>query len=320
MKIIVTGGSGFIGHNLVVYLLSKGHQVLNIDIKSPPDRSYDGFWHKADLVDSEQYHTQFVQFSPDYVFHLAARTDLKGTHISEYEVNTQGVNDLLEVCAGSLSIKRVIIASSMLVCKAGYIPSDENDYAPDTVYGESKVITERIVKSSVLAPTDWVLVRPTSIWGPWFSVPYRTFFDILLAGKYFRIGEKSSTKTFGYIGNVVQQLEALMYADESVCSKKTFYLGDSPLNVDAWALEIAQIAGIKEPLRVPFILLKFAACIGDFLALFKINFPLTSFRLKNMTTNNVIDTTPIQSIISVPAITLQQGIRETLVWIKNNSK
>jgi hypothetical protein len=39
-----------------------------------------------------------------------------------------------------------------------------------------------------------------------------------------------------------------------------------------------------------------------------------------MTTNNVIDTTPIQSIISVPAITLQQGIRETLVWIKNNSK
>ena len=97
-------------------------------------------------------------------------------------------------------LKKIIITSSMLVCKGGYQPLNQVDYKPNTIYGESKVITEKIVWDN-LPNCDWAIIRPTSIWGPWFSVPYRNFFEMIISKKYFHIGDEACTKTYGYVGN-----------------------------------------------------------------------------------------------------------------------
>jgi len=44
MKLLITGGSGFIGTNYVDYALTKGCEVLNIDIKSPSKKEHDPYW------------------------------------------------------------------------------------------------------------------------------------------------------------------------------------------------------------------------------------------------------------------------------------
>ena len=50
-KILITGGSGFIGSNLVSYLLDKDHDVLNFDIKEPRNKRLINKWIKGDILD-----------------------------------------------------------------------------------------------------------------------------------------------------------------------------------------------------------------------------------------------------------------------------
>ena len=102
------------------------------------------------------------------------------------------------------TVKFIIFASSMLVCRLGYQPNNSNDYCPDTVYGESKVIGERIVRESSLT-VPWTIVRPTSIWGPWFDIPYRSFFDTVHKGLYFHPSGLRVKRSYGFVLNVIYQ-------------------------------------------------------------------------------------------------------------------
>lgn len=58
----------------------------------------------------------------------------------------------------------------------------------------------------------WVLVRPTSIWGPWFDVPYRNFFLSVARRRYVHPAGKRIHKSFGFVGNITWHLHRLMIA------------------------------------------------------------------------------------------------------------
>lgn len=75
---------------------------------------------------------------------------------------------------------------------------NQHDYCPHTKYGESKVETEIRVWMIHLIVTG-ALSGLTSIWGPWFGVPYRNFFDMVMRRMYFHIGHIKCHKTYGYI-------------------------------------------------------------------------------------------------------------------------
>lgn len=105
---------------------------------------------------------------------MAARTDLNGTSIQDYKANTDGVKSVIEAASVSSSLKHVIFAPSMLVCPLGYHPDGDEDYCPNTVYGESKVV-EQLVRSLATGLLMWTIVRPTSLWGPWFDIHYKNF-------------------------------------------------------------------------------------------------------------------------------------------------
>ncbi len=63
-------------------------------------------------------------------------------------------------------------------------------------------------------------------------------------------------------------------------------------------------------------MLKTAAYFGDLLKLFNITFPMTSFRLKNMTTDNIIDLSETYNIAPNPPYSRIDGIKATLQWLK----
>lgn len=70
----------------------------------------------------------------------------------------------LDVIKATPSVERVIITSSQFVCGPGYIPKHDEDFAPVTVYGQSKVLTEQLTRQAGLRCV-WTIVRPTNIWG-----------------------------------------------------------------------------------------------------------------------------------------------------------
>ena len=322
MKVLVTGGSGFIGTNMVTLLIEKGFDVVNYDIIKPKLDSHLKFWVEADICNKSQILLLISKDNPDYIIHLAARTDLnEKTSLEGYKANIEGVRNIMDAAANSITLKRIIIASSMLVCKLGYTPSGFDDYSPNSLYGESKVLTEKIVKEYDL---NWIIVRPTSIWGPWFGEPYRNFFELVVKGLYFNIPAKyASTKTYGYVENACMQIFNLLISENLAVKKNYFYLGDfEPINITNWAIRIRKLNNQSKLFTLSKWVLLFAAKIGDFLK-FRLGFykfPMNSFRYNNMTNNNIIK--DLQRTIEATQIgqdsKLDYQILQTIDWLNKN--
>jgi GlcNAc-P-P-Und epimerase len=322
MKVVVTGGSGFIGTNLVELLLNHNHVVVNYDINIPKNVNHLGCWKCVDILNKLQLFNQLSIDQPDFIISLAARTDLNEfKNISGYSVNIDGIRNIMDGASNLPQLKKVIVASSMLVCRLGYKPSSFDDYAPNSLYGESKVLTEKIVREYNI---NWTIVRPTSIWGPWFGEPYRNFFNLVIKGFYFNIPAKyASTKTYGFVGNTCKQIFNLMINEDSSINHNYYYLGDlNPINITDWANKIRKLNNQTKPLTLPNWLLKSTAILGDFLK-FKLgilNFPMNTFRYNNMTQDNIIE--DLRRTVEITQCgkdsNLDEQILQTLNWLKQN--
>lgn len=319
-KIIVTGGSGFIGSNLISKLIENTiNIVLNIDIVEPKIEIQKANWLNLDIRNKDELKITLEQFNPDIVIHLAARTDLRGSKLEDYSTNTYGTQNVVEVL-NEIDFKgRAIFTSSMYVCEPGYSPQNFDDYNPHTVYGESKVKSEEIVKS-IDKKYTWSIIRPTSIWGPWFGEPYADFFNIVLSKKYLHLGNQSCKKTYGYVENTIAQILGLLETNSENVNSRVFYLGDSPAyDIAQWANEIAATVPYRIT-KVPFSFFKLLAFFGDLCKYFGVKFPMTSFRLKNMTTNNIHDLSPIYNILNELPVSRLEGTVKTVHWIKKSKK
>jgi GlcNAc-P-P-Und epimerase len=318
-KIIITGASGFIGTNLLEYCKNKEFEIVNIDITEPRSKEHHTYWQKVDICDYKALKKLVDEIKPDYIVHLAARTDLNEKDgLEYYSANIQGVENIVKICGKDSGIKRVIFASSMLVNEVGYKPKYTFDYNPSTLYGQSKVLSEKIVFDNKDNLTEFCIIRPTSIWGEWFAEPYKNFFDFVLAGKFFHPGEKACTKTYGYVGNAIYQIDKLLFADIEKIQEKVFYIGDKPaINISVWADEIAFESNISKPKKIPFLIFKFSGWFGDILGKFGVKFPMTSFRLKNMTTDHIVNLENTYEVCGDVPYNRINGVKNTIEWMKN---
>ena len=314
-KILITGGSGFIGTNLIEHYLAAGADVFNIDIAKPRNAAHFHYWTKTDILDRSNLEKVIEDISPVLIVHAAARADLDGTSPSDYATNTRGLENVARAAASTKSVERLVSLSSMLVCKLGYQPKSDTDYQPSTVYGESKAEGERILHSLGPLPFVWSIVRPTSIWGPWFGPPYRSFFEIVQRGLYFHPSGLTSRRNYGYIGNAVVQISTIANVGDA---SGVYYVGDyTPIDVREWAKCIAlNSRGRPHVHEVPLIAMKLAAKIGDQLKFLGWkNPPLSTFRLRNLLTEAVYDLSKTQAICPILPYDLVDGVRSTIAWL-----
>ena len=318
-KILLTGASGFIGTNLLEDLLKKGYEVKNLDWNEPKITARKNLWENVNIINYDEFEKAVISFNPDYIVHLAARTDLDGKTLEDYEQNITGVENLMKIIHKLPNLKKIIITSSKFVTRNGYQVKNQRDYCPHTKYGESKVETETRVWND-MPDCDWCIIRPTSIWGPWFGVPYRNFFDMVIRRMYFHIGYIKCHKTYGYIGNAIYQIELLLFNETKDVNNKVFYIGDEPpYEINEWADEIAAELGFKIP-TMPVWFVKCLAKFGDFLGFFHIHFPMQSFRFTNMTNDGINDMSNTYKIAPEMPYTRLEGVRETIAWINKYEK
>ena len=319
-RLLITGASGFIGTNLVEHLTQEGDEVLNLDLERPRNRVHDRFWRSVDLLDAAAVRSAIETFDPSHLVHLAARTDLDGATASDYPANTTGADHVLDAAASSTALQRIIIASSMLVCPNGHTPSGPTDWCPDTAYGASKAAMERSVRARHDLSAPWVLVRPTSIWGPWFGEPYRPFFETVLGGRYVHPGSRRVEKALGYVGNTCTQISAML-DDDRFDGEVVYLCDDPPYSIGEWADCIADAAGRRRPRHVPVGLLRAAARGGDAARRTGLvrHPPLTTFRLDNMLTSSRFDVSALTSLTGPLPHTLADGVRHTLNWLETGS-
>jgi nucleoside-diphosphate-sugar epimerase len=316
-RLLITGGSGFIGTNLVEHFRERADAVLSLDLRPPRHPDHQGLWRRVDPLDGEQIAAEFEAFRPTHVLHFGARTDLDGSRLLDYDLNVRGVLHVLAAVRRSSTIERVIFASSRMVCRIDHRPSADDEYSPPNPYGESKMVGELLVREARL-DCPWLIVRPTSIWGPWFDVPYKTFFLSIARGRYVNVRGHVVDKSFGFVGNSVHEIDRLLAAPAEHVNGRTFYLADyPPINVGEMAEQIRQRLGAPALRTVPRPVLEPAAKAGDVLKrLGWRNPPLTSFRLDNLVTEMVYDLGPLREIAGELPYSMEDGVELTVAWLR----
>jgi GlcNAc-P-P-Und epimerase len=318
-RIIITGGSGFIGTNLHLKLKKMNNKIINLDISSPKLKSLNSHWINCDIRNLKKLKKIFNSFKPNYVYHLAARTDLNGKKISEYNTNTVGTKNIIKLVSSKKYIKGFLYTSTRFVFNADQNPQHDFDYSASTVYGKSKIISEKyFLKNLKYLPKCSVLTRPTSIWGPHFSEPYLNFFRLIEKGFYIHPTNSFIYKSFGYVENTVIQMIELINKN-NLKKGQIYYLCDyKPYEVYSFANNISKIFKKNKIIRVPHLLSLLVAFIGSTLNRFNYNFPLTLFRLRNMTTDSVFENQNLKKILKTLPFKMSKGIYRTCKWINSN--
>jgi nucleoside-diphosphate-sugar epimerase len=316
-RVLITGGSGFIGTNLVEHYLRAGHSVRAVDIMAPRQPRHLPHFRAVDLRDAGALRRAVTEFEPELVFHLGARTDLRGRAPADYTGNTEGVANMVRALNELQSVRLAVFASSMLVCRLGYVPQREDEYCPTSAYGQSKAEGESIVRRLAAPKLRWLIVRPTSIWGPWFGSPYRDLFDAIQRGIYAQPRGLRVRRSYGFVLNTVHQLHELGCCAGGELLGRAIYLADEqPTELTEWVRLIQSALGRRPVRELPMPLLSAVARLGDALAAVGFQrFPMSTRRLQNMTTDAVYDTQPIHSVAGPDPHSLPAAVARTCEWL-----
>lgn len=186
MKILVTGGAGFIGHNVVRFLEQQGHRCYVVDtctdygfiskdelqyLKNERRQRFRASVHSVDIIDKIKINTIFMSFNPDIVIHLASFPRQKVVNADPSlasKVMSTGLINLLESSKLHKIKKFVYISSSMVY---GDFTDDVSENAicrPQGQYGIMKLAGEWLVRDYTRqGHFDHVIIRPSAVYGEW---------------------------------------------------------------------------------------------------------------------------------------------------------
>ena len=265
MKVIVTGGVGFIGSHVAAYLEQQGHEVLIIDDLSgssienaPPNCRLVQISINQDLTNL------FCEFKPDFVYHLAAYAAEGLSHhipMFNYTNNVLGTINVLNA-AYKAKCKHFVFTSS--IASYGHPksvePFDEGSYCePCDPYGTAKLACEHHIKSfvSYYGTMRYTIFRPHNVFGPNQNIsdPYRNVVGIFMSKAIQNLpfpifGDGSQTRSFSYINVVSESIASAPFIEAAF--NQTFNIGgDEKMSVKSLAEEISNI--FKIPLKIDWL-------------------------------------------------------------------
>ncbi len=271
MKIVVTGGAGFIGSNLVDGLLADGHTVLVVDnlstgkfenlyrVKDAARENRFAF-HQVDIRDNAAV-VAFKGQNPDVVMHLAAQADVRFSvkyPVQDAEVNILGTINLLQMAADA-GVKKFIFTSSggCIYGEPKKLPVDEKaPHHPECPYGVSKDAVDGYLRyyceAFGIAYTSLAL---GNVFGPRQNPFGEAGVIAMFLGKILNgetpviYGNGEQTRDFVYVNDVVNAFRLAMSAGDS----ELFNIGTGvETSVNQLYRELADICFFeKEPVYAP---------------------------------------------------------------------
>lgn len=260
MKVLVTGGAGFIGSHSVDRLLASGHQVVVVDDLS--SGSLDNLNQQAKFVRmnilDENLASLFEKERFDAVLHLAAQTMVPASldrPVIDAQVNVMGTLQILE-SSRRTGVRKIVFASSAAVYGdvAGLPIPEDAAGRPASFYGLSKMTAERYIQMyRELHGVGYVILRYANVYGDrqgdrGEGGVVSIFARNMLAGKTVTVfGDGLQTRDFVYVGDIAAANELAITGDltEAVLNIST----QTELSVNCLAKTLIHLTGYSMPLE-----------------------------------------------------------------------
>ena len=218
MRALVTGGAGFVGSHLVDELVRLGYEVGVVDDLSggfvENINSKAKFWPGVSVTDYFAVRAVFMEFKPDYVYHLAAYAAEGLSHFirrHNYETNLVGSMNVINCCV-NYKVKCLVFTSSIAVYGSNQTPMSESlEPKPEDPYGISKYAVELDLEAAHrMFGLNYIVFRPHNVYGPRQNIgdKYRNvigiFMNNMMQGKQSVVfGDGEQTRAFTYVGDIV---------------------------------------------------------------------------------------------------------------------
>ena len=189
MKILITGGAGFIGSNLAIRLYSLGHEIIIIDnlstgfLKNLEDIKDNIIFENEDITNRNEIFKIFEKYKPEYVFHLAAQSSVSQSvknPVLDMKINYEGSKNIIDACS-FFDVKKIIYSGSGGTYYGDYYkdkniintsrlnleklaPKEFNKPNPISPYGISKAKVLKLLKEQ--NKLKWVALMYGNVYGP----------------------------------------------------------------------------------------------------------------------------------------------------------
>ena len=323
MRVLVTGGTGFVGCHLVRRLLARGHEVVSLDKNR-------GLFDEELQAGGAKLLTGSVTEPEDVaramsgcelVYHLASPFgDILQPDAAYWDIEVNGTRNVLDI-AERFGVRRVVHCSTQGV--HGIIerpPGDEDSpIAPRDYYCYSKVEGERVCQDFIKKGMDVVIVRPTSVYGPGDTRGWLKLYRMVSKGWFLMVGDGETLNHPVYVENLVDAFE--LAGKNPSASGRAYLAGDDePVTLTDLVRQVGVVLGSEVRIvRFPWydIAWRGATVVEAVSKRIGVKPPVFRRRLSWFKTNRAFRIDRAREELGYrPRIRLKEGLERTALWYR----
>ncbi len=328
MKVLVTGGGGFLGGAIVQLLCERGDEVRSFSRGEYPRLAALGAQQfRGDLADKEA--VARAAKGCELVFHVAAKAGIWGRYRDFYQANVVGTENVIAACRSN-HIARLVYTSSPSVVFDGRDVEGGDETLPypsryEAHYPATKALAERLVLASNSARLAVTSLRPHLIWGPGDNHLVPRIVAKGRAGKLRRIGTRPNLVDTVYVDNAARAhlLAADRLSPGSVVAGKNYFISNGePLPL--WVMVNHILAAADIPPVTRSISPQLAVAVGGLCeglwGLFRLSGepPMTRFVAHELASSHWFDISAARRDLGYePEISIHDGLLRLRHWLQH---
>lgn len=322
MTVLVTGSTGLLGANLVRKLLEKGEKVRVLIRETTNTIGIDGLDVEKVYGDIRDYPSVLKAIDGcEYVYHVAAYTDLTGSRELAFQINFRGTVNVAKACM-EVKVKKMVYASTASVVGWGTMenPATEDtpfnlDFLRGTSYVDSKMAAEKKILEYYKEGLPVVITNPCYMLGPW---------DTKVSSGQFIVMVAKGLSMFYTDGgaNLIDVEDAalghILAMEKGRCGER-YIIGNENVYTKDFLTMVNKYLGKKPPtIHVPYSLAMVGGYLCDFISLF-FSKPLllSSKTVQFFYTTHFLSPEKARKELGLPQSSVEEAIEKEIKWLRD---